>query len=109
MKRVSARIANGARNARLGSDIHDATCPLKAFRREVGAVLLPMNGLHRFLPDLARTAGFRVVEVPVGHRPRLHGRSKYGVWNRLFRGIRDLRGVRWMTDRWVRYEATRSA
>jgi glycosyltransferase involved in cell wall biosynthesis len=107
VKRVSSRIANAARNRRLGSTIHDVTCPLKAMRREVLSVFLPLNGIHRFLPDLARTAGYSVVEIPVGHRARKHGRSKYGVWNRLFRGMRDLRAVRWMKDRWITERATR--
>lgn len=107
VKRVSSRIANAARNRKLRSAIHDVTCPLKAFRREVLQVVLPFNGIHRFLPNLAQTAGFRVVEIPVNHRARRHGTSKYGVWNRLFRGMRDLRAVRWMQDRWVRYDATR--
>ena len=107
VKRVSSRIANSARNRRLGSSIHDVTCPLKAFRREVLRVFLPLNGVHRFLPNLAQTAGYRVVEIPVGHRPRRHGTSKHGVWNRLFRGMRDLRGMLWVQDRWMRYEATR--
>lgn len=107
VKRVSSRVANAARNRKLGSSIHDVTCPLKAFRREVVSVYLPLNGIHRFLPNLAQTAGFRVVEIPVNHRPRRHGTSKYGVWNRLFRGMRDLRAVKWMQDRWIRYEAAR--
>jgi glycosyltransferase involved in cell wall biosynthesis len=107
VKRVSSRIANAARNRELGSSIRDVTCPLKAFRREVIRVYLPLDGIHRFLPNLAATAGFRVVEMPVSHRPRRHGRSKYGVRNRLFRGMRDLRAVKWMQARWMRYEVTR--
>ncbi len=107
VKRVSSRIANGWRNRRTGSTIHDVTCPLKAFRREVREVFHPFNGLHRFLPTLAEMSGYRVVEIPVGHRRRQHGQSKYGVWNRLARGVADLRAVRWMQSRRMTYSATR--
>ena len=62
------------------------------------------TGMHRFLPTLLRMEGCRITEVPVNHRPRLAGRSKYGVWNRLFRGLYDLFGVRWMQARRLRYE-----
>ena len=107
IKRVSSRIANGWRMSRTGSQIHDVTCPLKAFRREVVRVFHPFDGMHRFLPTLAETAGFRVVEIPVGHRPREHGVSKYGVWNRLFRGLSDLRAVKWMMKRTMTYSCAR--
>lgn len=106
VKRASSRIANAWRNWRTGSAIHDVTCPLKVFRREVREVFYPFHGLHRFLPTLAEMAGHRVVEIPVGHRSRKHGASKYGVWNRVFRGIRDVRAVRWMRDRRMTYRAT---
>jgi glycosyltransferase involved in cell wall biosynthesis len=107
VKRASSKIANAFRSGRTGDGIHDVTCPLKVFRREAVAVFLPFNGLHRFLPTLAIAAGLKVVEIPVGHRPRRHGASKYGVWNRLFRGLADLRAVRWMIDRRMTYVATR--
>ena len=106
LKRVSSRIANAWRNRRTGASIHDVTCPLKAFRSEVREVFLPFDGMHRFLPTLAQMAGHRVVEIPVGHRPRVHGASKYGVWNRLFRGLSDLRAIRWMQRRRMTYRAT---
>ncbi len=107
VKRASSRIANGFRSLRTGDRIHDVTCPLKALRREVREVFLPFDGLHRFLPTLAIGAGFRVVELEVSHRPRRHGTSKYGVWNRAFRGWRDLRAVKWMLSRRMTYKATR--
>jgi hypothetical protein len=59
--------------------------------------------MHRFLPTLVRLEGYRVVEVSVAHRPRLHGRSKYGVWNRAFTALRDAFAVRWMRSRVVRW------
>ncbi len=107
VKRASSTIANAFRRGRTGDGIHDATCPLKVLRRGTASALLPFDGLHRFLPTLAVAAGLTVVEVPVSHRPRLHGRSKFGVWNRLFRGLSDLRAVTWMIDRRMTYQATR--
>jgi hypothetical protein len=64
---------------------------------------LPMfNGMHRFLPTLLRLQGAtRVKEIPVNHRPRLHGVAKYGIGNRLFRALADLFAVRWMRKRWI--------
>jgi glycosyltransferase involved in cell wall biosynthesis len=107
VKRASSRIANAFRSGRTGDGIHDVTCPLKVFRREVVQVFHPFTGLHRFLPTLAQAYGFRVTEIPVSHRARLHGESKYGVWNRLFRGLADLRAVKWMLERRMTYKATR--
>ena len=107
VKRASSRIANAFRSRSTGDGIHDVTCPLKVFRREVVSIYYPFMGLHRFLPTLAKSAGFKVAEIPVNHRVRKHGSSKYGVWNRLFRGLRDLRAVKWMLDRRMTYVATR--
>ena len=107
VKRASSKIANAFRSGRTGDGIHDVTCPLKMFRREVVSVFHPFTGLHRFLPTLAQAYGFKVVEIPVGHRARRHGESKYGVMNRLFRGLADLRAVKWMLARRMTYRATR--
>ena len=107
VKRASSRIANAFRSGCTGDGIHDVTCPLKVFRREVVSVFHPFMGLHRFLPTLAQASGFKVVEIPVSHRARLHGESKYGVWNRLLRALRDLGAVKWMLARRMTYVATR--
>jgi len=96
VKRASSRIANAWRNRRTGESIHDITCPLKVFRAAIVPHLPPYDGMHRFYPTLARMAGFRVVEVPVAHRRRAAGASKYGIWNRLWKGLSDLRAIRWM-------------
>jgi glycosyltransferase involved in cell wall biosynthesis len=107
LKRVSSRIANGWRNRRTGESIHDITCPLKVLRASVVPHLPPYHGMHRFYPTLARMAGFRVAEVPVRHRPRGSGTSKYGVWNRLWKGLADLRAVRWMQRNRLDYRKER--
>src|SRR2546426_12778922 len=73
------------------------------FRRRVVERLPLFEGLHRFFPALARMPGFTVTEVPVRHFPRIHGQSKYGIGNRIFKALRDLLAVRWMQRRCLRY------
>ncbi|WP_447974842.1 glycosyltransferase family 2 protein [Nitrospira sp. Kam-Ns4a] len=103
VRRLSSRIAYLVRSAVTGDRIHDTGCSLKVFRRDVVARLPLFEGLHRFFPALAQMHGFTVTEVPVRHYPRAHGRSKYGIGNRLFRGLYDLIAVRWMQSRVLRY------
>ncbi len=104
IRRVSSRIANGVRNAITQERIRDSGCTFRAIRRECLAALKLYSGFHRWLPTLLRLEGFRVIEVPVNHRPRRFGRSKYGIRNRLWRGLYDLLVVRWMKRRHLRYE-----
>ena len=103
VRKISSRIANTVRSAVTGDRVHDTGCSLKIFRRAVVDRLQLFEGMHRFFPALALMHGFTVTEVPVRHHPRLHGRSKYGVGNRLFKGIYDLIAVRWMQTRVLRY------
>lgn len=100
-RRVSSRIANRVRSAVVHDGVTDVGCSLKAYRAEYVKRLKMFDGMHRFLPALVRLQGARIREVPVGHRPRRHGESKYNLWNRLFRTIRDLIAVRWMQSRWI--------
>lgn len=102
-RKISSRIANAVRNAVTGDRVHDTGCSLKVFRRPVVDRLQLFNGMHRFFPALALMHGFTVTEVPVRHHPRTHGISKYGVGNRLFKGLYDLLAVRWMQTRVLRY------
>ena len=104
-RRLQSRIANTVRNKLSGETIRDTGCSLKAFRASHLKVVPLFTGMHRFLPTLCRLAGARrVVEVPVEHRPRRAGVSKYGMWNRVFRSLADLMAVRWMQRRWLHYE-----
>ena len=98
-----ARIANAVRKRLTGDRVHDSGCGFRAFRRECLERVKFFRGMHRFLPTLVRLEGYRVVEVSVAHRPRLHGRSKYGILNRAFTGLRDTFAVRWMRSRVVRW------
>jgi dolichol-phosphate mannosyltransferase len=106
VRRASSRIANSVRNALSGDDIIDTGCTLKAFRRECLEGLPEFTGMHRFLPTLVRMKGHRVCQVPVGHRPRVAGESKYGIGNRVFRAFSDLLAVRWMKSRHIRCRVT---
>jgi dolichol-phosphate mannosyltransferase len=106
LRRLSSRIANSVRNRLSGDDIIDTGCSLKAFRRECLRDVKLYTGMHRFLPTLLRIEGYRVAQVPVNHRARVAGQSKYGVWNRAFRAFVDLLAVRWMKKRHLDYEVT---
>ena len=99
LRRVSSRIARRARKTALGADFQDTGCSLRAFKRSTLDGVFPFNGWHRFLPILVRGNGVTAKEIPVNHRPRVAGVSKYGVWNRLGRGIFDLIGVAWYQKR----------
>ncbi|MBI2218523.1 MAG: glycosyltransferase family 2 protein [Candidatus Rokubacteria bacterium] len=104
IRRVSSRIANRVRNALTGESIRDSGCTFRALRRECLRGLELYRGFHRFVPTLLRMRGYRVIEVPVHHRPRRLGRSKYGVLNRALVAFADLLVVRWMQRRLLRYE-----
>ncbi len=99
VKRRSSRIANGIRQRLLNDDCRDTGCGLKVFSRECFLALPYFDHVHRFLPALAKREGYRVAFVDVNHRPRTRGQSKYGVMNRLWVGIVDLRGVMWLNRR----------
>jgi len=101
VRKVSSRIANAVRNWATDESITDVGCSLKAYRARFLRHLPMFGGMHRFLPTLVRWNGARVAEIPVAHRPRLHGVAKYGIGNRLFRALADLFAVRWMRTRWV--------
>jgi glycosyltransferase involved in cell wall biosynthesis len=98
-KRLQSRIANAVRGAILRDGTRDTGCGLKAFRRDTFLALPYFDGLHRFLPALVRRDGYEVAYVEVIDRPRRHGRSNYGLWDRLWVGILDLAGVWWLIRR----------
>jgi len=104
VKRLTSRLANGIRSSLLGDATPDTGCGLKLFRRAEFLELPAFDHMHRFLPALFIRAGGRVLSVPVNHRPRLRGASKYGTLDRLWVGIFDLVGVYWLQRRWKRPE-----
>jgi dolichol-phosphate mannosyltransferase len=96
---LSSRIANGIRSGLLQDDTPDTGCGLKVFPRQGFLDFPRFDHMHRFMPALMLRLGGRVMSVPVNHRPRERGTSKYGVWNRLWVGIVDLFGVMWLQRR----------
>jgi glycosyltransferase involved in cell wall biosynthesis len=104
VKRVTSRIANFVRSRFTKDGVRDTGCTLKAMRRECISALLPFKGMHRFIPALVKGAGYRLVEIPVNHRPRKFGESKYGLGNRALRATTDMFGVRWLLSRRLDYK-----
>lgn len=99
VRRVSSRLANSVRAFLLHDNVRDTGCSLKLFRRQDFLDLPFFDHIHRYIPALMKASGVTVVLVDVDHRPRRGGRSKYGVWDRLWVGCHDLIGVRWLLKR----------
>jgi glycosyltransferase involved in cell wall biosynthesis len=104
VKRVTSRIANFVRSRFTKDHVRDTGCTLKAIRRECVVALVPFKGMHRFIPALIKGAGFSLVEIPVNHRARRFGLSKYGFGNRALRATIDMFGVRWLLSRQLNYK-----
>lgn len=104
VRKLSSRVANNVRQAILKDGIRDAGCGSKGFRRRCVQHMVPFNGAHRFIAVMMRAGGMSIAECEVNHHPRIHGVSKYGIHNRLWRGIYDLFGVRWLKRRYVTFE-----
>ncbi|HVT02401.1 MAG TPA: glycosyltransferase family 2 protein [Thermoanaerobaculia bacterium] len=102
-KRIQSKIGNGVRNWITNDQVTDTGCSLKLLKRECIDGVKLFTGMHRFLPTLVRMNGYRVIEMPVNHRPRQFGVSKYNAMNRAFRGLADCFAVRWMGKRTFRY------
>jgi dolichol-phosphate mannosyltransferase len=103
-KRLTSRIANAVRSRYTKDGVRDTGCTLKAMRRECISALFPFKGMHRFIPALVKGAGYHLVEIPVNHRPRRFGQSKYGLGNRALRATIDMFGVRWLLSRRLNYK-----
>ena len=104
VKRITSRVANFVRSRFTKDGVRDTGCTLKAMRRECISALVPFKGMHRFIPALIKGAGFRLIEVPVNHRPRKFGQSKYGLGNRALRATIDMFGVRWLLSRQLKHK-----
>jgi len=103
VRKISSRIANGFRNWITRESVTDVGCSLRVMRSSYLRKVKLYRGMHRFLPTLLRMEGATVIEVPVSHRIRRHGVSKYGISNRLLVGIVDVFAVCWMQSRRLRY------
>ena len=104
VKRLTSRVANAVRSRFTKDGVRDTGCTLKAMRLECVSALVPFKGMHRFIPALIKAAGYRLVEIPVAHRPRRFGQSKYGLGNRALRATIDMFGVRWLLSRRLHYK-----
>ncbi len=104
IKRLTSWIANFVRSRFTKDGVRDTGCTLKAMRRECVRTLVPFKGMHRFIPALVKGAGYRLVEIPVNHRARKFGTSKYGLGNRAVRATVDMFGVRWLLSRQLNYK-----
>lgn len=103
VKRLTSQIANAVRSRYTKDGVRDTGCTLKAMRRECVGALVPFKGMHRFIPALVKGAGYQLVELPVNHRPRRFGQTKYGLGNRAVRATIDMFGVRWLLSRRLDY------
>ena len=103
VKRITSRVANFVRSRFTKDGVRDTGCTLKAMRRECREALVLFYGMHRFIPALVKGAGYRIVEIPVNHRPRTAGVSKYGLGNRAIKATVDMFGVRWLLSRQVKF------
>jgi glycosyltransferase involved in cell wall biosynthesis len=106
LRKLSSRVGNGFRNWVTRESVTDVGCSLRAMRTEYAKRVKLFRGMHRFLPTLLRMEGATVTEIPVSHRPRRHGSSKYGIGNRAFVGFVDVLAVRWMQSRSRRYRVS---
>jgi dolichol-phosphate mannosyltransferase len=104
VKRITSHVANFVRSRFTYDGVRDTGCTLKAMRRDCIEALVPFKGMHRFIPALVKGAGYQLVEVPVNHRPRRFGQSKYGLGNRAVRATIDMFGVRWLLSRRLNYK-----
>ena len=104
VKRLTSQIANAVRSRYTKDGVRDTGCTLKAMRRECVGALVPFKGMHRFIPALLKGAEYRLVEIPVNHRPRRFGQTKYGLGNRAVRATLDMFGVRWLLSRRLDYK-----
>lgn len=107
-RRWASKIANRIRVTFINDGIRDTGCSLKCFHREAVDHLVPFNGMHRYMAAFMKRAGLTIAEIPVNHRSRHAGTSKYTNWDRALRGIYDLFGVRWLLRRKVKFDILES-
>jgi len=101
VRRFTSFLGNRVRRWIVDDGVRDAGCGIKAFRRNCLEHIVPFHGVHRFFAAMVRNGGLTVIEVPVNHRPRVHGKSKYGFLNRVFWVLYDFLGVAWLRKRYL--------
>ena len=108
-KKLTSLIANSVRSRFTRDGVHDTGCSLKVMRRECRDALFLFRGMHRFIPALVKGLGFRITEMPVNHRPRTAGVSKYGFGSRAWKATCDMLAVRWFLSRQLRLRVRRES
>jgi dolichol-phosphate mannosyltransferase len=103
-RRMSSRVGNGVRNFLTGDKVKDAACGIKVIRRPYFVRAPRFVGMHRFMATLVRYLGGKVVEQDVNHRQRFAGTAKYGIGNRMWKGLRDCFAMRWVRARLLTHE-----
>ncbi len=103
-KKITSFIANYVRRNVCDDGVNDTGCSLKVYRASSLKKIKMYNGMHRFLPALFKIEGLRIIEVPVNHRERTKGKTKYNFFNRSFNTLADLAAVRWMKKRQLQYQ-----
>lgn len=103
-KKLISKVSNKVRGSLLQDYMHDTGCSLKIFRKSALDKIKMYDGMHRFFPALFIIEGFKVVEIPVSHRPRLKGKTKYHFFNRSIKPFLDLFALFWMRKRHLRYQ-----
>ena len=106
-KKITSKLANFVRSRVCRDDVQDTGCSLKIYRTACLRNIKMFKGMHRFLPALFKIEGYRVIEVPVNHRERLKGSTKYTFFNRSFNTVADMLAVRWMWKRHINYKIDR--
>jgi dolichol-phosphate mannosyltransferase len=101
---MSSRVGNGVRNFLTGDKVKDAACGIKVIRRPYFVRAPRFVGMHRFMATLVRYLGGKVVEQDVNHRQRFAGTAKYGIGNRMWKGLRDCFAMRWVRARLLTHE-----
>jgi len=107
VRKLASYIANTFRNWVTGKTVRDVGCSTRVFRRECVECLPQYKGMHRFLPTFLTMQGYKIAEVPVNHRPRIHGKTKYNINNRLWIGLVDTLGVLWLKKRYFHYKISK--
>ena len=108
-KRLTSRVANTVRSRFTKDGVRDTGCTLKVLRTECREALLPFNGMHRFIPALVKGLGYKITEMPVNHRPRTAGVSKYGFGSRAWKATCDMLAVRWFLSRQMKLRIRRES
>ena len=107
VKNMSSKIANGIRRSFTHDGMDDTGCPLKVIKSDYAKRIPMFQGLHRFLPAMILLQNGKIKQIPVQHFPRIAGKAKYGLWNRLLGPLQDCFAYLWMKKKYINYEVAK--